>query len=221
MSIEGDGEGRILLVADDDPAVARSVRRMIRGALEVVAVETVAGAIAIARSVQPLCAALVDASFAAGELDGLAIVDVLLQRDARGLVAVYTGLDPSLVEPRMRARGVPVFVKPAVEAIAGFVERARRGPSFAPPPPLRSLDDDLARLQRECEGTLLVPEIELCRDLLATGSLDDVRKARDAHPDTVRRQLASLLKKVRAPDPTKLVHRVLAPPGYGGLRRGS
>ena len=27
-------------------------------------------------------------------------------------MAVYTGLDPSLVEPRMRARGVPVFVKP-------------------------------------------------------------------------------------------------------------
>lgn len=210
----GRGAVGLLLVADDDPLVARALRRMVGGSMEVVAVETVAAGVAVATTLHPLHAALVDASFCAGRLDGLAIVEALLQRDPRGSVAVYTGLGPGSVHSHVAAWGVPVIVKPDPVAVAGFVARALAGPPIVHASQRRSVDDDIARIQRQRDVTLGPTEIQLLRDILATGSLDYVVRSRDTHPDTVRRQVKSLLAKLRTPDVAKLLHSILAPPTY-------
>jgi DNA-binding NarL/FixJ family response regulator len=180
-----------LLIVEDDPALGRSIQRNTRPYFEIIATDSVEGAVeAIEHGAAELAAAVVDIGLPDGT--GFDVVELLRRHDRNLPVLILTGSNDPATINRAHALRVEFVCKPFFsENLAQFVQRTLSGSQYGDRQQLAAV---VAQITTEFklshrEGQILA----FAAEGIPRSRLSDVMGVSE---NTVKSQVRSLLDKV-------------------------
>jgi len=180
-----------LLIVEDDPALGRSIQRNTRPYFEIIATDSVEGAVeAIEHGGAELAAAVVDIGLPDGT--GFDVVELLRRHDRNLPVLILTGSNDPATINRAHALRVEFVCKPFFsENLAQFVQRTLSGSQYGDRAQLKTVVDAITtefKLSHR-ESQILA----FAAEGIPRNRLSDVMGVSE---NTVKSQVRSLLDKV-------------------------
>ncbi len=180
-----------LLIVEDDPALGRSIQRNTRPYFEIIATDSIEGAVeAIEHGGAELAAAVVDIGLPDGT--GFDVVELLRRHDRNLPVLILTGSNDPATINRAHALRVEFVCKPFFsENLAQFVQRTLSGSQYGDRAQLKTVVDAITtefKLSHR-ESQILA----FAAEGIPRNRLSDVMGVSE---NTVKSQVRSLLDKV-------------------------